>query len=248
MKILLSGYNGAMGKVITQLSEESDGYEIVAGYARTIVEGFNYPVYNNIFDIEKDVDVIIDFSNVGAILNVLSYGVEKNIPMVIASTGLGEAEYNEIEKAAKSIPIIQSGNMSLGINILLDMVKNVAASLNDFDVEIIEKHHKYKVDAPSGTANMLADAVISGRKDIDKIVYGREGTHAKRQDGDLGVHAIRGGTIVGEHSVIFAGIDEVIEIKHTAFSKRIFANGAFKAADFIVKKTKGLYRMEEVIR
>lgn len=248
MKILLSGYNGAMGRVITQLCEESQAYEIVAGYSRTIAEAFNYPVYNNISDIKEEVDVIIDFSNVEALSKVLKYGLERKIPMVIASTGLGEGEYDKIKKASETIAIIQSGNMSLGINILLDIVEKVAASLNNFDVEIIEKHHKYKVDAPSGTANMLADAVRAGREDIDKIVYGREGSDAKRQDGELGIHAIRGGTIVGEHSVIFAGIDELVEIKHTPFSKRIFANGAFKAADFIVKKTTGLYSMEEVIK
>lgn len=248
MKILLSGYKGAMGKVVTRLCKETQGYEIVAGYSRTVGEGYDYPVYSNIFEIEEDIDVIIDFSNVGAIVKILDYGVEKNIPMVIATSGLGEKENNLIKKASKSIPIIKSENMSLGINILLDIVKNVAASLNDFDVEIIDKHHKYKVDAPSGTANMLADAVRSSREDLERIVYCREGNDAKRNDLELGVHAIRGGTIVGEHSVIFAGMDEVIEIKHTAFSKKIFVHGAFKAADFIVKKSKGLFSMEDVIR
>lgn len=247
MKILLSGYNGAMGKVVTQLCKETQGYEIVAGYSRTKVEGYDYPVYNNIFDIEENADVIIDFSNVGALVHILNYGVEKNIPMVIASSGLGEGEYSQIDKASKSIPIIQSGNMSLGINIIVDVLKTVAVSLNDFDVEIVEKHHKYKVDAPSGTANMLADAVISSRGDLEKIVYCREGNDTRRQDDELGIHSIRGGTIVGEHSVIFAGIDEVIEIKHTAFSRKIFANGALKAADFIVEKPKGLFSMREVI-
>lgn len=248
MKILLSGYSGAMGRVITDLCQKTAGYEIVAGYARSQVEGFAYPVYENISDIKEKVDVIIDFSNVAALDSVLNYGIENGIPMVIASTGLGDSEIEKIQKASESIPIIQSGNMSLGVNTIVDIVKNVAAALNEFDVEIIEKHHKYKVDAPSGTANMLLDAVKSGRQDIDKITYGREGNDAKRQEGEIGVHAIRGGTIVGEHSVIFAGMDEMVEIKHTALSKGIFANGALKAADFIVKKTKGLYSMKEVIQ
>lgn len=247
MKILLSGCSGAMGKVITEICKETDGYHIVAGYARMEIEGLDYPVYNNLSNVKEDVDVIIDFSNVEALPSVLNYGVEKNIPMVIASSGFGEAEYNEIEKASEKVAIVHSRNMSLGVNILLDIVKKAAASLIGFDVEIVEKHHKYKVDAPSGTAYMLMDAVKSGRKDLNETVYGRQGNDAKRQDGELGVHAIRGGTIVGEHSVIFAGLDEVVEIKHTAMSKAIFANGAIKAADFIVGKTKGLYSMEDVI-
>lgn len=247
MKILLSGYSGAMGRVITDLCQETQGYQIVAGYSRRSVEGFAYPVYSNISHVKEKVDVIIDFSNVGALASVLNYGLDNNIPMVIASTGLGQAEYGQIQKASKSIPIVQSGNMSLGVNTIVDLVKKIAASLNEFDVEIVEKHHRYKVDAPSGTADMLVNAVKAGRQDIGKVSYGREGIDAKRQDGEIGVHAIRGGTIVGEHSVIFAGMDELVEIKHTALSKGIFANGALKAADFIVKKTKGLYSMKEVI-
>lgn len=137
--------------------------------------------------------------------------------------------------------------MSLGINSLIDIVGSLASSLTDFNVEIVEKHHKYKLDAPSGTANMLVDAVKSGRYDIEEIVHGRQGNDSKRKDGEIGVHAIRGGSIVGEHSVILAGIDEEIEIKHTALSKRIFANGALKAADFLVNKSQGLYTMKDVI-
>lgn len=247
MKILLSGYSGAMGRELTKLCQEDNKYEIVAGYARKKTEDTAYPVYNNILDIKEDVDVIIDFSNVEALTDVLKYGIVRNVPMVIASTGLGDMEFDEIKKASMYIPIIQSGNMSLGINTLINIVEKVAASLNSFDVEIIEKHHRYKVDAPSGTAQMLVNAVKSGKGDINNLVHGREGNETKRQEGDLGVHSIRGGTIVGEHSVIFAGEDEVVEIKHTASSKRIFANGALKAAEFIVTKTKGLYTMEDVI-
>lgn len=248
MRILLSGYSGAMGRVITELLKENDRYKIVAGYSRTIAEGFDYPVYNNIFDIKEELDLIIDFSNVGALATVLEYGLEKKLPMVIASTGFGDEEYEKIKKASFYVPILQAGNMSLGVNILLDMLGKVAGSLKEFDVEIIEKHHRYKVDAPSGTAQMLVDAVKSGRGDVSRLVHGREGNQTKRQDGEIGVLSVRGGTIVGEHSVIFAGIDEVVEIKHTALSKRIFANGAMKAADFIVGKTKGLYSMKDVIQ
>lgn len=247
MKIILSGYSGAMGRVVTELCQELEGYEIVAGYSRREVEGFKYPVYSDLNDINEDADVIIDFSNVDAVLDVVDYAVKENIPMVIASTGLGDNQYEAIEKAAKDIPIIQSGNMSLGINKLIDIVEGLASALSDFDVEIIEKHHNKKVDSPSGTANMLVDAVKSGRENVSRVIYGREGNDTKRQDGELGVHAIRGGTIVGEHSVIFAGVDEVVEIKHIASSKRIFANGAIKAANFIVQKENGLYSMKDVI-
>lgn len=247
MKILLSGYSGAMGRVITEVCQGKSNYNIVAGYARSKTEGFEHPVYDNIFHVKEEVDLIIDFSNVGALTSLLNYGVEKEIPIVLASTGLGQDQYDQIEKASQSTAILQSANMSLGINSLIDIVGSLASSLTDFNVEIVEKHHKYKLDAPSGTANMLVDAVKSGRYDIEEIVHGRQGNDSKRKDGEIGVHAIRGGSIVGEHSVILAGIDEEIEIKHTALSKRIFANGALKAADFLVHKSQGLYTMKDVI-
>ena len=248
MRILLSGYSGAMGRVISQMCRERQDDIIVAGYAKSKHEVADYPVYTDLSQIQEKVDVIIDFSKAEAVAAILDYGKQQKIPMVIASTGLGVAEYKKIEDASKEVAILQSGNMSLGINLLLDIVQEVAAKLTGFDVEIIEKHHNKKVDAPSGTANMLAQAVSSGRDDLEQIVYGRSGKEAKRQQGEIGIHAIRGGTIVGEHSVIFAGTDEVIEIKHSAASKKIFANGALKAANFIVKQTKGLYSMEDVLR
>lgn len=247
MKILLSGCTGAMGRVITEVCQSKEGYEIVAGFAISDTGDLPYPVYTDIQDVREEVDVVIDFSNVDALASVLDFGVRRKVPLVIATTGLGDDEHEKIRQAAQEVPILQSGNMSLGVNTLLYIVEKLAASLGDFDIEVVEKHHRYKVDAPSGTAQMLAEAARKGRQDIDRLVYGREGGDTKRQDGELGIHSIRGGTIVGEHSVIFAGEDEIVEIKHTALSKKVFAHGAFKAADFIIGQKAGLYRMEDVM-
>ncbi len=247
MKILLSGCSGAMGRVISQVCKESEDYDVVAGYARKQVDDLGYPVYNDLSLVKEEVDVLIDFSGPGALDSIINFALERSLPLIIASTGLEDEDFEKIWDASSKIPILQSGNMSLGINILLDQVAKLSAFLEDFDVEIIEKHHNLKTDAPSGTAKMLLNSVKAGRGEIEGVVYGRQGNEATRKKGQVGVHAIRGGTIVGEHSVIFAGLDELVEIKHIASSKKIFANGALKAADFIINKDKGLFTMKDVI-
>ncbi|MGX6979569.1 4-hydroxy-tetrahydrodipicolinate reductase [Vagococcus elongatus] len=190
-------------------------------------------------------DVLIDFSNPANLTNILAYGVKNNIPVVIATTGYSNQELELIEKTAEKIPVLFSGNYSLGVIVMNQVVKQLAESLGEtFDIEIIEKHHNKKLDAPSGTAKMLLDSVMETGEFTP--VYGREGI-APRQAREVGVHALRGGTIVGEHEVIFAGTDELLSIKHEAFSKKIFAKGALVGAEWLMKQGPGLYSMEDCL-
>ncbi len=240
MRILLSGYNGQMGRVIQDLVEVS------CGYSNTVSEA-SFPVYTNLKDVEETVDIIIDFSSPLALEEILNFAVKCKIPVLIASTGLEAHHFAMIDKASESIAVLQSGNYSMGVHVLKDITKRVAKVLQDWDVEIIEKHHNLKVDAPSGTALLLRDAVVEGNASLSHTIYGRSGTDAKRVADEIGIHAVRGGSIVGEHTVIFAGLDEVIELKHTAYSKKIFAKGALDAAKVLVHFKPGRYSMEDVI-
>lgn len=247
MNIILSGCTGSMGKVITDLIlKEKTEFEIVAGYAREKEEGFSYPIYENIMDIKEKGDILIDFSSHSSLESVLEYALLEKIPVVLASTGYSEEQIEKIKISSKDIPILFSGNMSIGVNVLLGAIESLASDLEGFDIEIIEKHHKYKTDSPSGTAEMLFDAANKGREDSLFKNQSRYGLDLSRDSNEVGMHSIRGGTITGEHSVIFAGLDETIEIKHTASSKKIFAMGALKASSFIMGKEKGLYDMRDV--
>lgn len=241
MKILLSGYNGVMGHVVSELTSD-----IVAGYSNVLADA-SFPVYTDLSEIKEDFDVILDFSHPSALKDILNKAVSVKKPLVIAATGLDEGHHQMIDLASSHIPVLQSGNFSLGINAMLDITTALSKMLEGYDVEIIEKHHNLKVDAPSGTAEMLLGSVLEASDDRDHAVYGRHGNDAKRTASEVGVHAVRGGTIVGEHSVIFAGVDEVIEIKHTAFSKKIFAQGALKACKFMVSAKAGRYEMKDVL-
>ncbi len=239
MKIIIVGY-GKMGHVLEQAARES-GVEVAAIVGREP----GTDVYAELSVISAPFDCIIDFSHVGNIEKVLRYAQEHTKPVVICTTGFSEGQQNLIRDTAAKTPVVYSGNMSIGVNVLMDVVNRISAALGDsFDIELIEKHHNLKEDAPSGTAKMLLSAV----HDIDKktIVNGREGMR-RRTKNEIGVHAVRGGTIVGEHSVIFAGNDEIIEIKHTALSKRIFAEGALRAAAFVTGLQPALYRMSDVL-
>ena len=249
LKVILNGCNGAMGRAVTKVVSESLDVEIVAGIDKNIEMHQNsYEVFNNIFDYKAKADVIIDFSHPSCLDDILSYGKKNNTPMVIATTGLSSEDYKKIENVAKSVPIFKTANMSLGVNLLIDLVKKAALALQEnFDIEIIEKHHNKKVDAPSGTALMIADAINEELDNSMEYKYGREGKKAKREEKEIGIHAVRGGTIPGEHTVIFAGLDEILEVKHTALSKNVFASGAVKAAKFIVNKENGLYKMEDLM-
>lgn len=245
LKVIISGYSGSMGKVLTKCVNEDNELQLVCGVSKDDLE-VPFKTYNKMSDIEETADVIIDFSHHSAINAVLDYAIKTKTPLVIATTGFNEEELRNIKEASAITPIFHSSNMSLGVNVLVKLVKEAAKALNGFDIEIIEKHHNKKLDSPSGTAVMIADGI----KEIlpeSQCIYGRYGRSEKRSSNEIGIHAIRGGTIVGEHTTIFAGHDEVVEIKHTAQSKDIFAKGAIAAAKFLVNKEAGYYNMNNML-
>ena len=248
-KIIISGCNGKMGQTITRLCADKDNITIVAGFDARAVKLSDYPVYAEPMEFGGEADVIIDFSNPASLDNLLNYCTVRHIPCVLCTTGYSDEQLVQILHASKSIPVFRSGNMSLGINLLTGLVKKAAAVLGDnFDVEIVERHHRTKVDAPSGTALMLADAAASALPHESEYIYNRHDVRQKRGKNEIGISSIRGGTIVGEHEVIFAGTDEVIEFKHTAYSRDVFANGAISAAVYLSKiKSPGMYDMNDVL-
>lgn len=245
LKVIVSGYSGAMGKVLTKCINEDTDLELVCGVSRKEID-VDFKTYTNMTDVKENADVIIDFSHHSAIDGVLGYATNTKTPLVIATTGFNDDELNKIKDAATIIPILHSSNMSLGVNVLLKLVKDAAKSLGGFDIEIIEKHHNKKLDSPSGTAVMIANGIKEVLTDSE-CIYGRYGRSEKRNSNEIGIHAIRGGTIVGEHTTIFAGHDEIVEIKHTAQSKDIFAKGSITAAKFLVNKDAGYYNMNNVL-
>lgn len=242
VRIIMNGCNGHMGRVISELVEKDENAEIAAGIDVADMKIYNYPVYTNVFDCDKEADVMIDFSSPKATDNVLKYCVEKKLPLVLCTTGLSEEQLSCVNEAAKETAVLRSANMSLGINTLLKLLQDAAKVLATagFDMEIVERHHNLKVDAPSGTALALADNEYH-------YVYDRSQKREKRDEKEIGISAVRGGTIVGDHEVIFAGPDEVIEFRHTAYSKTVFAKGAVEAAKFLSGKPAGLYNMSHVI-
>lgn len=250
LKIALSGCNGKMGRVITDICEKKENIKIVAGFDINAVKLFDYPVYADPMEYTGGADVVIDFSNISCTENLLEYCIKSNTPVVICTTGHSPEQIAQIGNAATKIPIFRSGNMSIGINLLIDLLYKCTNVLgNDYDVEIIEKHHNQKLDSPSGTALMLADAVKKSLPYNAEYIYDRHNIREKRKKNEIGIHSVRGGTIVGEHSVIFAGRDEIIEIKHSALSREVFAVGAVDAAAFLAEQKKaGLYDMSHVIK
>lgn len=248
IKILLSGCNGRMGQVITRLAEQYDDLYIAAGYDIADSGKNPYPVFTDLNECSVKPDVIIDFSNPAALEKLISYSTANKVPLVVATTGYSQSQVRLLQKASQSIPVFFSANMSLGINLLIGLVKKAAKLLeSDFDIEIVEKHHNQKLDAPSGTALAIADAINSVMEQKCEYVYDRHSRRKKRSKNEIGIHAIRGGTIVGEHSVIFAGNDEIIEIRHTAMSKEIFAAGALRAARYLFGRKPGMYDMNDLI-
>ncbi len=248
-RIIMHGCNGKMGQVITDICKSDDEVTIVAGIDVIDNRQNGYPVFTDIYDCNVEADVIVDFAAAVAVDNLLDYAVRKNLPVVLCTTGLSPEQLNKIEQVSKEVAILKSANMSLGINTIMKLLKeaaNVFAPAG-FDIEIVEKHHNQKVDAPSGTALALADSINEARNNEYDYVYDRSQVRKKRDKKELGISAVRGGTIVGEHEVIFAGIDEVIEIKHTAYSKSVFAKGAIEAGKFLAGKPAGLYDMADVI-
>lgn len=249
VKVIISGCNGKMGKVLAKVLADQKDLSIVAGIDKN-VEGrpHPFPVYADVSSCKEKADVLIDFSHYSALPGLIQYCLETKTPLVVATTGLDEEVLKSLLDASHSIPVFQTGNMSLGINVLTDLAKKATQALGDtFDIEIIEKHHNQKLDAPSGTAYLIANGINEAAKDQKEFVYGRHGKADARKNTDIGIHAIRGGTIVGEHTVIFAGPDEIIEIKHTALSKNIFALGAIKAAKFLVNQENGFYNMNDIL-
>lgn len=249
VKIIMNGCNGKMGQTITGLVAADDDIEIVAG-----VDAFNqtantYPVYGNISECREEADVVVDFSSPAALEGLLSFCEKKNVPCVLCTTGLTEAQVEEVKKTSEKVAILRSANMSLGINMLMKLLKEATQVLAPagFDIEIVEKHHNLKKDAPSGTALALADSINEELNNEYEYVFDRSERSEQRPVKEIGISAVRGGTIPGDHDVIFAGNDEVITFSHRAYSKGVFAKGAIQAAKFLKGKKAGLYDMSNVI-
>lgn len=248
VEVILHGCNGRMGQMLSELISKDEEMKVVAGIEPSGEAKNDYPVYKSFDELKETADVIIDFSTASAIDGLLDHCEKTHTPLVLCSTGLSEAQLGRVERLAKVSAVLVSANMSLGINVLLKLLKSVTKTLygNGFDIEIVEKHHNQKLDAPSGTALALADVM---KEELEDISYNLNRTEVrkKRDKNEIGISAVRGGTIVGEHEVIFAGTDEVIEIKHTAYSRAIFAKGAMSAAKFLRGKSAGRYSMSDVI-
>lgn len=250
IKIIMHGCNGHMGQVISEIVKNDEFSTIVAGIDLNNEKKNDYPVFQLFTECEVDADVIIDFASAKATDSLLDFCLQKRIPVVLCTTGLSEQQLERIENDSKKVAILKSANMSLGINTLLKLLQDAAKVFvpAGYDVEIIEKHHNQKIDAPSGTALALADSINEVFDNEYVYKYDRTLEREKREKKEIGMSVVRGGTIVGEHEVIFAGTDEVIEIKHTAYSKAVFGKGAVEAAKFLAGKAPGLYNMSDVIK
>ena len=250
VRAIMHGCNGKMGQVITGLIKADEGIELVAGIDTYTGLKNDYPVFERIDQCNVEADVIIDFSNAGAVDALLDYCADRKVPVVLCTTGLSEDQLGKVKVASEKTAVLKSANMSLGINLLMKLLQDAAKVLGTagFDIELVERHHNQKVDAPSGTALALADAINESMDDAYEYVYDRSQVRRKREKKEIGISAVRGGTIVGDHEVIFAGADEVIEFKHTAYSKTVFGKGAVEAAKFLAGKLAGAYDMSDVIR
>lgn len=249
-KVIMNGCNGHMGIVISQLCEQDENIEIVAGVDINTEQKFGYPVFADLASCDIAADAMIDFSHVSCVDALLEYSVEKQIPVVLCTTGLSEEQLQKVTEASEKVAVLKSANMSLGINMLMDLLQKAARTLAPagFDMEIVEKHHNQKLDAPSGTALALADSINEALEDQYSYKYDRSQERKKREKYEIGIQAVRGGNIVGEHEVIFAGTDEVITFQHTAYSKAVFGKGAIEAAKYLAGKPAGYYTMADVIQ
>lgn len=247
VNILISGALGRMGKKVFEACAESANVKAVCGVdVKNNFDNPAYPVYDEIGKAKEHVDVVVDFSAPASLDGILKFCISNKIPAVLCATGYTDADVAKIKEASKKIAVFRSGNMSLGVNVLIDLVKKAVAALYGFDAEIVEKHHNQKIDAPSGTALMLAEGI----KEVcpeKYFSYGREGIVGKRDKNEIGIHAVRGGNIVGEHEVIFAGNFETITLTHQATDRSVFAQGAIKAAEYVANKKIGLFNMSDVI-
>lgn len=250
VKILMHGCNGKMGRMITEIVKNEEDAVIAAGVDKFTGIPNDYPVFEKIAQCDVDVDVVIDFSNAGAVDELLDYCVKKSLPVVLCTTGLSDEQLKKVDECSEKIAVLKSANMSMGINLLLKLLKDAAKVLAPagYDIELVEKHHNQKLDAPSGTALALADSINEAMGNEYEYVYDRSQVRKKRDAKEIGISAVRAGTIVGEHEVIFAGTDEVIEFKHTAYSRSVFAKGAVEAGKFLAGQPAGMYDMGDVIQ
>jgi 4-hydroxy-tetrahydrodipicolinate reductase len=249
IRVALNGANGRMCHVIYDLIQKREDCKVVVGFDINDTPYADFPIYRDRSQYQEPIDVIIDFSHVNGIREVLDYAAPRGIPVVIATTGSNEEQIAYIRSKANEIPLFFTYNMSLGINLLAELAKRAVAVLGDqFDVEIIEKHHNQKIDAPSGTAIMLANAVNEAAEEKYQYVYDRHAYRKKREPNEIGIHSIRGGSIVGEHTILFAGRDETIELTHSAASKEVFAVGAVNAAVFLAGQKPGIYDMKDLLK
>lgn len=247
IKVIVSGINGRMGKAIEELCAASEDIQIVGGVDINLGVPHKFPTVSDPFELDTKADALIDFSHHTCAAKLCEYAVKTSTPTVFATTGYTDEEKDIIDSASKKVAIFTSANMSLGVNLLIELAKNAAKVLYGFDIEIIEKHHNQKLDAPSGTALMLADGIKTVKND-SKYVYDRSTVRQKRSAEEIGIHSVRGGTIVGEHDVIFAGHNETITLSHSAQSREVFASGAISAAKFISNKAPGHYNMTDMIK
>lgn len=248
LEVMVNGCNGKMGQIVCDLIEQNEDFVLKCGFDRTVTGEFAFPVFHKIEDITEKPDIIIDFSVPIATFNILKYATQNHVPIVIATTGFTEEEEKKIEEYSKQIPIFKSANMSYDIMIMKKLVQWLAPLLKDTDIELTETHHNRKLDSPSGTAQMLADAINASLGDTLHCEYNRHDKREKRDKNEIGMNSIRGGNIVGEHTVQFFGEFETFELKHTSYSRNVFAEGALKAATFLVNKPNGLYHMEDMCK
>ena len=248
-RVIMHGCNGRMGQMITGIVENDPDVEIVAGVDVSDHIQNSYPVFKSISECDAQADVIIDFANASAVDVLLEYAAGRQIPVVLCTTGLSEAQLEHMKQASEKVAILKSANMSLGINTIMKLLKEITPlfAKSGFDIEIVEKHHNQKLDAPSGTALALADSVNEALDNEYEYVYDRSQRREKRPKKEIGISAVRGGSIVGDHDVIFAGMDEVVTISHTAYSRAVFGKGAVAAAKFLANKGPGMYDMSDVI-
>ena len=248
VRVIMHGCNGRMGQVITEMIAKEAEMEIVAGVDLSDHIQNSYPVFKSMKDCDVEADVVIDFANAKAVDGLLDVCVERNLPCVLCTTGLSEEQLAHVKEASGKVAILRSANMSMGINVLAELCKRASAVLGiNYDIEIVEQHHHNKLDAPSGTALMLADAINEENNGAYHYVYDRSSVRQKRDPKEIGISSVRGGSIVGDHEVLFCGPDEVITLRHTAYSRSIFANGAVNAAVYLAKKEPGLYDMGDLI-
>ena len=248
-KMIMHGCNGRMGRVIIDLVKEDNDIEVVAGIDAFGENGYDFPTFKGLSECNVDCDVIVDFSNASAVDGLLDYCVAKNVPVVLCSTGLSDAQLSKVKESSAKVAVLKSANMSVGINALLKVLKEVSPlfAAAGFDIEIVEKHHNQKLDSPSGTALALADSINESLSNEYDYVYDRSQRREKRPKKEIGISAVRGGTIVGDHDVIFAGHDEVVTLSHRAYSRAVFGKGAIEAAKFLAGKPAGLYDMADVL-